>query len=96
MQMEDEESEMFNDDFLNDLKRGNDTSPVGRNSVRFSELKFRNSMVPHHLRSTYIAQYGDQNYSEDDLKVSDHKSPLGKTFSIHKSNPDLSRTEFWS
>lgn len=36
IKMEDEETELFNNDFLDDLKSGIQTSPTGRNSVRYN------------------------------------------------------------
>lgn len=59
---------------------------------RFSELQFRNSLCPPHLRSAYAAQYHDQDFREDEIKVSYLKSggKLEKTFTVHRSNPNLS------
>lgn len=68
--MEDEESELFNNTYLDDLKTGGRFSPT-RESVTHDELTRRNSMYPLHLRSSYAPQYADQNLNEDDLiKVS--------------------------
>ncbi|KAJ6638168.1 hypothetical protein Bhyg_10901 [Pseudolycoriella hygida] len=68
--MEDEEGEVFNNTYLADLKSGiTRTSPTGRESIRMSELQQRNSLAPRHLRSTYAAQYGDQNLREEDISM---------------------------
>lgn len=34
-----------------------------------SELHYRNSLAPLHLRSTYLAQYPEHNLREEDIKV---------------------------
>lgn len=56
-----------------------------------AEMKLRNSQVLPHLRSAYPCQYADSDYTEDDLKVSHRRltSQLEKTYTINKSNPDL-------
>lgn len=67
--MEDEEGELFNNTYLDELKTGGRFSPT-RESITQDELARRNSMYPMHLRSSY-APYADQNLNEDDLlKVS--------------------------
>lgn len=50
----------------------------------------RNSLAARHLRSTYAAQYGDQNLREEDISVSS-KNPtkMEKTFTVYRSTPDL-------
>lgn len=77
------------------------SSAVGREStsVPLSELKFRNSLLPSHLRSSYAVQYADQLVTEDDIKVSYMKTPtkLERTFTVsrphlYRSSPDLRRT----
>lgn len=66
--MEDEEGELFNNTYLDDLKTGR-FSPT-QESVTRDELTRRNSMYPWHLRSSYAPQYADQNLNDDDvLKV---------------------------
>lgn len=50
--MEDEEGELFDNTYLEELKRG--TS--GRESLTVEEIQRRNSMVPPHLRSSYMPQ----------------------------------------
>lgn len=65
--MEDEPDEVYNENFLEDLKNGGSFSIVGRDSLTQDEINRRNSMVPPHLRSTYQAQYQDQNINEDSL-----------------------------
>ncbi|XP_058443178.1 centromere-associated protein E isoform X2 [Malaya genurostris] len=67
LKMEDEEGEVFNNTYLTDLKTGR-MSPMstGRESIRYSELMHRNSMVPPHLKSSYLAQYTDGEFTDDD------------------------------
>lgn len=55
--MEDEEGELFDNTYLNDLKGGNRILPSGRESLTADEISRRNSMVPPHLRSSYMPQY---------------------------------------
>lgn len=50
--MEDEEGELFDNTYLDDLKRGS-----GRESLTLDEIQRRNSMVPPHLRSSYMPQF---------------------------------------
>lgn len=54
--MEDEEGELFDNTYLDELKRG---SLTGRESLTFEEIQRRNSMVPPHLRSSYMPQFAD-------------------------------------
>ncbi|XP_055597905.1 uncharacterized protein LOC129747632 isoform X2 [Uranotaenia lowii] len=69
LKMEDEEGEIFNNTYLTDLKTGRMSPPfAGRDSVRYSELAQRNSMVPPHLRSSYLPQYTDSEWPEEDQK----------------------------
>lgn len=69
--MEDEEGEVFNNTYLTDLKTGRMSPPfAGRDSIRYSELVQRNSMVPPHLRSSYLPQYVDEELTDDDVRVS--------------------------
>lgn len=72
--MEDEDDD-FNNKYLADLKAGrclmNDT---GRDSNinRFSELAWRNSMVPPHLKSSYPAEMqfvSPTHFKEEEIKV---------------------------
>lgn len=61
---------------------------------RQSELNLRNSIAAPHLRSTYMAQYGDANLKEDDISVSSNNpTKMEKTFTVYKSTPDL--TSLW-
>lgn len=50
--MEDEEGELFDNTYLDELKGGS-----GRESLTFDEIQRRNSMVPPHLRSSYMPQF---------------------------------------
>ncbi|KAJ8934122.1 hypothetical protein NQ314_013581 [Rhamnusium bicolor] len=59
IEMEDEDDDLFNNKYLADLKDGRCTLPsTGRDSNvnRFSELAWRNSLVPPHLKSSYPAE----------------------------------------
>ncbi|ETN64950.1 hypothetical protein AND_003292 [Anopheles darlingi] len=58
LRMEDEEGELFNATYLADLQVGRCWSP-GADTVRYSELLQRNSMVPPHLRTNYGTMYPD-------------------------------------
>ncbi|XP_035782155.1 interaptin-like isoform X1 [Anopheles albimanus] len=58
LRMEDEEGELFNATYLADLQNGRCWSP-GADTVRYSELLQRNSMVPPHLRTNYDTMYPD-------------------------------------
>lgn len=53
--MEDEEGELFDNTYLDELKRGS-----GRESLTLDEIQRRNSMVPPHLRSSYMPQFSDE------------------------------------
>lgn len=54
--MEDEEGELFDNTYLDELKQG-----AGRESLTLEEIQRRNSMVPPHLRSSYMPQQcGDE------------------------------------
>lgn len=52
--MEDEEGELFDNTYLDELKGG---ALTGRESITFEEIQRRNSMVPPHLRSSYMPQF---------------------------------------
>ncbi|XP_076266975.1 uncharacterized protein LOC143200443 isoform X2 [Rhynchophorus ferrugineus] len=73
-EMEDEEDDMFNNKYLVDLKEGRCAPQTGRESnvSRMSELAWRNSMVPPHLKSSYPAEtqfVSPTRFREDDLKA---------------------------
>lgn len=60
--MEDEEGELFDNTYLDELKRGS-----GRDSLTLDEIQRRNSMLPPHLRSSYMPQF-----LNDEPKVEKH------------------------
>lgn len=75
LEMEDED-ELFNNKYLADLKEGNcvvgGTTGDSRSS-RVSELMWRNSLCPPHLKSSYPAELqfaSPSRFKEDDIKVS--------------------------
>lgn len=56
--MEDEEGELFDNTYLDELKGGaNRLTADGRDSLTLDEINRRNSMVPPHLRSSYMPQF---------------------------------------
>lgn len=57
--MEDEEGELFDNTYLDELKLGSGNLTTGRDSLTLEEIQRRNSMVPAHLRSSYLPQYQD-------------------------------------
>lgn len=69
------EGELFDNKYLDDLQTGKCVVPkVGRESTssRMSELAWRNSLCPPHLKSSYPAetQFSDpRRFKDDDLKV---------------------------
>lgn len=73
--MEDEDDD-FNNKYLADLKAGKcNSKDISRDSNvnRFSELAWRNSLVPPHLKSSYPAEMqfiSPTHFKEDDIKVS--------------------------
>ncbi|RZC42018.1 AMP-binding and/or SMC N domain containing protein [Asbolus verrucosus] len=73
LQMEDEE-DLFNDKYLTDLKEGRCALPSNRESTtsRFSELAWRNSLVPPHLKSSYPAELqfiSPTRFKDEDIKT---------------------------
>lgn len=74
LEMEDEEDDMFNNKYLTDLKEGRCLPQAGResNSSRMSELAWRNSLLPPHLKSSYPAEIqmvSPTRFKEDDIKT---------------------------
>lgn len=71
--MEDEEGELFDNTYLDELKRGSGRD-MGRESLTLEEIQRRNSMVPPHLRSSYMPQFADNEpkvrYSKIIIKIS--------------------------
>lgn len=72
--MEDEDDD-FNNKYLTDLKAGLCTVPSSdkeSNGIRMSELAWRNSMLPPHLKSSYPAEMqfvSPSRIRDEDLKV---------------------------
>uniref|UniRef100_A0A182S7E6 Uncharacterized protein n=1 Tax=Anopheles maculatus TaxID=74869 RepID=A0A182S7E6_9DIPT len=70
--MEDEEGELFNNMYLADLKSGRCVSPGPSTTKgglnRYSELSQRNSMLPPHLRTNYVALELDCEPPQDDTR----------------------------
>lgn len=84
--MEDEEDD-FNNKYLSDLKEGRCIMPAKQESNvgRISELAWRNSLCPPHLKSSYPAELqfaSPTRYKEDDIKVSFIKKTIYCVFSI--------------
>lgn len=57
--MEDEEGELFDNTYLEELTGGHRAMMTGRESLTVEEIQRRNSMVPPHLRSSYMPQYAN-------------------------------------
>lgn len=57
--MEDEEGELFDNTYLEELTGGRRGLLAGRESLTLEEIHRRNSMVPPHLRSSYMPQYAN-------------------------------------
>ncbi|KAK5649673.1 hypothetical protein RI129_000702 [Pyrocoelia pectoralis] len=74
LEMEDEEEDLFNNKYLADLKSGKCLLPSEResNASRLSELKWRNSLCPPHLKSCYPAETqfnSPTQFKENELKL---------------------------
>lgn len=75
LKMEDEDDD-FNNKYLSDLKEGKCVLPTEKKanaSDRLSELAWRNSMCPPHLKSSYPAELqfvSPSCFKEDEIKVS--------------------------
>ncbi len=67
LRMEDEDGELFNNTYLSDMKRG---AGFEVDPYSMDELKQRNSILPPHLRDSYVIRTVDKHYSEEDMKVS--------------------------
>ncbi|XP_060536310.1 coiled-coil domain-containing protein 18-like isoform X2 [Cylas formicarius] len=72
-EMEDEDDHLFNNKYLTDLKEGRcNVTDQQTKSGRMSELAWRNSMVPPHLKSSYPAELqfvSPTRFKEDDIKA---------------------------
>lgn len=71
--MEDEEDD-FNNKYLSDLKEGRVVLPGEKECYagRISELAWRNSLCPPHLKSSYPAELqfaSPRRFKEEDIKV---------------------------
>ncbi|XP_025834068.1 COP1-interactive protein 1-like isoform X3 [Agrilus planipennis] len=74
LEMEDEESDLFNNKYLTDLKEGRCTLPSNKESnvERLSQLQWRNSLYPPHLKSSYPAETqfnSPSQFKEEDIKT---------------------------
>lgn len=75
LKMEDEDDD-FNNKYLSDLKEGKCVLPAEKTTNpadRLSELVWRNSLCPPHLKSSYPAELqfiSPRCIKEDDIKVS--------------------------
>lgn len=72
--MEDEEGELFNNTYLSDMKAGRCILPDSdrlSDVSRISELQYRNSLCPPHLKSSYPVetQFSSPTMKEEDVKV---------------------------
>ncbi|XP_050296425.1 uncharacterized protein LOC126736214 isoform X2 [Anthonomus grandis grandis] len=81
LEMEDEDGDMFNNKYLADLKDGRCITSIDRESNvnRMSELAWRNSMVPPHLKSCYPAEtqfVSPSKFKENEIKMGAGPEPM--------------------